>query len=201
MNEQKTLEYIDHPGLPPDIWTAACVLDVQVNSAGYGKEQRKMEKTAGRKLISGIAAGKLGIETLVIDAADHQKPVAVCDGMPVHISISHSGEVLCGVVSEDRVVGIDLEKMSREINPDLKGRIIHPDESRIAENLSPLQLWTLKEASLKWSGSGLRTAMNRVCLLKKEGPRFWMKLPDGRHLELCSFNWRGYWMSVAYDIC
>lgn len=64
------------------------------------------------------------------------------------ISLSHTPEWGAAVIGEAKnfiSVGIDIEPLERIVKPMILERISHPDDL----NLSPLSLWTLKEASFK----------------------------------------------------
>src|SRR5690625_5677485 len=107
--------------------------------------------------------------------------------------------MICGVISPHRSVVVVIESIRRDVHPGLKRRISHPSEVERVHELPALQLWTLKEAALKWCGSGLRTAMNRVCVVDARNPFCRLQLPDKRGVSLYSRRFGDRWLSVAYS--
>lgn len=78
---------------------------------------------------------------------------------PVQFSLSHSGGYVCVALSDQRV-GVDLECV-RPIRNGLPARVLAPEELRQVAKLSDetaafFRFWTLKEAYLKYTGTGLR---------------------------------------------
>lgn len=194
----KTVEFISQPELPSDIRVAVRWRqrgDTSLRGPEMGRERERRE---GRELIRDAIKEYLGEGHLTIRTETGGKPYARLDGQPVHISISHNPLMICGVISRHRIVGVDLESVRREVHPGLKERITHPAESDAVRDLSAIQLWTLKEAALKWCGSGLRTAMNRLCVVNGQAPNFQLELPDQRAVTLCSLRYQDHWLTVAY---
>lgn len=201
MNREQKAEFIDHSSIAGDIWIAVRAVgkSSDLSPSGNRSVTRREEKAAGRSLISDIVAERLGEENLKIESAENQKPFASYNGRPVQISIAHTRNMICAAVSERKRLGIDLEPVQREVNPRLRKRILHQNESEVLQKIPTLQLWTIKEAALKWLGSGLRTDMNSVHVVSAENPLFHMKFPDGRHAVVCSFEYSSHWISIAYD--
>jgi 4'-phosphopantetheinyl transferase len=82
-------------------------------------------------------------------------------GLPVHFSLSHSGEfVLCAI--SEKAVGCDIQQSKQ---PDLKlaKRYFAAGEIRLLENAPALfyRLWVLKESFGKAQGSGLNERVLR----------------------------------------
>ena len=78
----------------------------------------------------------------------------------VRFSISHCQKAVAVAVADDIEVGIDVESR-RKVSPDLIQRVCTSDElATIAESNDPemtfLQQWTRKEASLKVGGEGIK---------------------------------------------
>lgn len=195
----KSLHFIRQPELPADIrivvrWRQNDTMPL--NSMVNGRERERRE---GRQLIKDAISEYLGTGRLTIRTEEGGKPYASLDDQPVHISISHNPWMICGVISPYRSVGVDLESIRRDVHPALKRRISHPSEDEGVHGLPALQLWTLKEAALKWCGSGLRTAMNRVCVVDARSPFFRLQLPDKRIVSLYSLRFQDHWVSVAYS--
>lgn len=83
-------------------------------------------------------------------------------GLPVHFSISHSGDMAVCVVS-DNEIGIDIEKI-RDINPRICERFATKEETEYIRNFKNglFEIWTLKEAYFKCIGTGLNKDIKNV---------------------------------------
>ncbi len=93
------------------------------------------------------------------------------DGKPylldsdVHYNISHSGEmVLCAL--HDTPVGVDIEHM-RRVSTNVPDRIMSPEEKLIYDLTDDqctlfFQIWTLKEAYIKYLGVGMRMPLHTI---------------------------------------
>ncbi len=97
----------------------------------------------------------IDINSLEIEKGEHGKPYF--KNLPdFHFNISHSGELLAVAISRSPV-GIDIEK-KREFNPKIAKRF-HPQEASYinAKDCDSrfLEVWTKKEACLKYFGTGL----------------------------------------------
>ena len=81
----------------------------------------------------------------------------------LHFNISHSKTHMAIAIS-DKPVGIDLEPI-RRYKPALVRRVFHEEETAYLESLSALwqdeaftRLWTLKEAYVKYTGTGIASS-------------------------------------------
>lgn len=90
----------------------------------------------------------------LIEIADSNKPLLVDEAF--HFSISHCGHFAAAIVSENKVVGIDVEMVRSKIE-----LIKHKFLSRREQQLLPEEgaqlltlLWSCKEAVYKWYGKG-----------------------------------------------
>lgn len=116
-------------------------------------EKLRLEDDKKRALAANIAARRAVSDFLGVDAdkvkityADCGKPI--CDGC--FISLSHSGDfAVCAVF--DSPVGVDIEKLSRNINLELSDKIcVNLSELTFACNTERLiELWSVKEACFK----------------------------------------------------
>lgn len=190
---------VENPRLPDDIIVGVQVLLEDSSQPTVLQDYRKAERNVGRELIRRLVREEIGEDEFVIFGSPNQKPQGMYDGNPLNISISHVGGLIGGVISEKRVCGLDLEKTDRRVHPDLKKRILHPEEEKLVEGRIPvLQLWTIKEAALKWCGTGLRTAMSNICITDIDSPVYHAVFNDGKQTEICSFEYHQHWMSIAY---
>lgn len=154
---------------------------------------------------------------VMLERPENERPRLFLGASELPISISHTRGIAGIAVSlhpiehhpsNPTAIGIDIERADRIVAPALLSRMRHPDEELDAMGASAIQLWTLKEAALKWLGTGLRTPMNSVRLtsLQKEGTpegiclRFKARFSTGNQVELCSFRFMSYWISTAFDV-
>ena len=79
-----------------------------------------------------------------------------------HFNLSHSGPWVALAVGEERV-GVDVEcfRESRNVEA-LAKRYFTPEEQAFVGSSQGrfLEIWTAKEARLKWEGTGLRTKLD-----------------------------------------
>ncbi len=113
---------------------------------------------AGRALLARLYREETGQDCPEIHVAPRGKPYF--PDSPLYFSISHtSRHVFCALSPVP--VGIDAEERDRTVRPALADRILSPAE-RARLDTAPdrrealLRLWVLKEASVKFSGEGIR---------------------------------------------
>lgn len=148
--------------------------------AAMRAHQRAEQFAAGRWLARRLLAVTFGGDASewALSAAEDSPPLAThtsgAVGMPVFVSIAHSGDHLACAVS-DMPVGVDIEALQprrhldtlieattteaeRAALPDLL-----PDSNDAARLAAFIQLWTLKEAWIKCHGGNLfQTMMGHV---------------------------------------
>ena len=117
--------------------------------------EKQAQKIAAHHLCRSSISEFCGIpETdIILARTEYGKPYA--EGLPVHFSVSHSGDYAVCAVSENEI-GIDIEKI-RKINPNLSTRFASENETEyISSHENGLfEIWTLKEAYFKCIGTGL----------------------------------------------
>lgn len=125
------------------------------------------------------------------------KPVSsTLNGDLMGVSISHSQEVLAAALNRSGEIGIDIERTDRKVPEKLLTRILHPQES--LDKSSPIiQIWTLKEAVLKCTGTGLRTNMNSIFLRRQHENLFITEFLN-KPISVVSFEKNNHWFSIAY---
>ena len=125
------------------------------------------------------------------------KPFGVVDGLNVGVGISHCPSLLvCGIHTHGDI-GLDVEPGNRILHPALRDRICHPEESTLLpDDLCCIRMWTIKEAALKFLGTGLRMAMSKIRLDMIEEHRFRAETGVDT-LEIFSFLFREHWIAVA----
>jgi len=162
--------------------------------------RRRQEQSDGDKLTEKAAVKYLNARSLNISRTEGEKPVAWDDeGKQVFISRSHTTSMLAAAVSRTCEVGIDIEHKNRNIHYGLANRIRHREEpADLYEPQDVLRLWTIKEAALKWHGSGLRTRMSSVCVSAESENQFHAHFDNGMIVKICSFADDEHLISVAY---
>jgi phosphopantetheinyl transferase len=190
--------YINHPLLPPEVKLAAVQLNNSSEVERGRQEFRGYQKKIGRKLINKVISANFGSGQCHIFSEESGKPYARLNDGLLQISIAHCSGMVCGAVSENRVLGVDIEHSERNCYPGLRDRLKSSAEESKINNISTLQLWTVKEAALKWSGTGLRTPMNKIIIKDIENSLFTIEFPDQNRISICSFYFKGFWLSVAY---
>lgn len=125
------------------------------------------------------------------------KPYGIIEGRTVGVSITHCRDLLVTALHVNGEIGIDVEACSRKMHPRLHERICHPDERNyLPEDLCCIRMWTIKEAALKYLGTGLRMAMNKIKLKMEQEHLFRAETGDA-DLLLYSFLFRDHWIAVA----
>ena len=94
----------------------------------------------------------------------------------IQFNISHSKDMLCIVVAQDKDVGVDIEFKDRNINTEELQSIVLSHEETLYINSLKFQeekldffyrIWTLKESALKALGCGLSYPANQINLIDK----------------------------------
>ena len=129
---------------------------------------------------------------------DTGKPYGLLDGRQVGVGISHCRSLLICSLYTDGETGVDVEPCDRTLHPSLYRRICHPDEyDKVPDELCGIRLWTVKEAVLKYLGTGLRMAMNKIKLEMVDEFRFRVEIgPD--IITIASFTFHKHWIAVAF---
>jgi phosphopantetheinyl transferase len=123
------------------------------------------------------------------------KPTAIVRGKPCGISISHSKEFLVCAINLSGEVGVDLERCDRIVHNRLFIRMQHPAED-FAHSVDPIRVWTMKEAVLKLTGTGLRTNMNTVNLHQINEELFSTE-HQNYDIRVSSTEYKLHWLSIA----
>lgn len=123
-----------------------------------------------------LVRARYGLEDreLVIIRDEYGKPFFQ-DCPHLHFNISHTeGLMVCGL--SDKILGLDVERLT-PYRPALVNRYFSPDERAYVLKEEPgrdrrfTELWTLKEAWLKWRGTGIRTPLEFFNILEKKSLR------------------------------
>lgn len=129
---------------------------------------------------------------------DTGKPFGLLDGRQVGVGITHCRSLLVCALHTEGEIGIDVEHCDRLMHPALRKRISHPDEQQfLPDELCNIRLWTVKEAVLKFMGTGLRRAMNKIKLDMADDYCFKTELEE-ETVKVASFPFRNHWVAVAF---
>lgn len=82
--------------------------------------------------------------------------------MDLHFSVSHTkNDVAIAVAAFP--LGLDLEFIQDQYPQSIEKRLVHPDDQLKVENARQFyQLWSIKEAFVKYTGQGLRLPLNEI---------------------------------------
>lgn len=164
--------------LTPADWEAAAAAAGQADAA-LGRDTSRLPEAARRRHVAGwwlackllTEATGVPLSQLRLAADVHGKPV--CQNGPVGFSISHAGDrVLCAV--HEGAVGADIE-VFRAVSPALLRRVCTPAERAYVQPagavlpLRFLEVWTAKEAYVKYTGRGLGAGLKTVIAANEAG--------------------------------
>lgn len=108
-------------------------------------------------------------EKIEIKKGEHSKPYAL--NIPAHFNISHSGNYVVLAIS-DRPIGVDLE-LIEDFSAIVAKKLLNEDELKYVSEIGSqkkkslmqrcfYEIWTAKEAYLKYIGSGLSGGINAL---------------------------------------
>lgn len=124
------------------------------------------------EFVSEIAAEKHNTpkSALILSKGAHGKP-SFENLRDFHFNISHSGELQVIAVS-DQPIGVDIEKL-KTVNLNIANRFCKDELDYITErdsNYRLLEIWTKKEAYLKYLGEGLHGGLKSFSVFKTDIP-------------------------------
>ncbi len=117
---------------------------------------KRLQHFAGRYLLEILHPG---FPFHLIEIAESKKPL-LSNG-EIHFSISHCGDYAAVIISENKLVGIDVELVTPKIEL-VKERFLTESELNLSANYELLTtkykiltlFWSTKEAIFKWYGKG-----------------------------------------------
>lgn len=158
-----------------------------------------VESESGRKLLRLMIDRRFNHAKPHFRTPKYEKPIARVGKDVISVSFTHTKTGVAAVASARWVVGIDMEWAGRVASPHLSERMKHPAEPlKFYENHPIIQIWTMKEASLKAIGTGLRKPMNSVCLEQVSEHLFSVTFFNGTIATLCSFPLNDQWLSICF---
>ena len=159
-----------------------------------------LESHQGNVLIKEMAGLWYGEVNPKILTPKFEKPRLWVNGNELSVSFSHTRKAISAAMSQNHTVGCDMEFISREVSSSLVKRIQHPDEENsLYTTISPVRIWTLKEAGLKMIGTGLRKPMNGVRIFQETQHLFVVEFHDGKRAKICSFQHEEHWISICFQ--
>lgn len=114
----------------------------------------------------------------------------------IGVSISHTKRLFLVGINRIGEIGIDIESIDRKTHHNLTERIKNQYDSYLTP-IASLQVWTIKEAVLKLTGSGLRTNMNKLAIQQKSTILFHV-FHENLDISIVSFKHSGCWISIAW---
>lgn len=144
-------------------------------------------------------ADSLFEEKLDIVTEKYEKPMARRGDGTISVSFSHTNSAITAAISEEYVVGVDMESIERDVNERLINRMKHPGESGVLyRNHAPIKIWTMKESALKMIATGLRKPMNGLKIEEITDSQFEVEFYNGVKSKICSFQQNRHWISICY---
>jgi len=138
---------------------------------------KRLQHLAGRYLLWLLDPG---FPLHLIEIAGSNKPLLANEAF--HFSISHCGNFAAAIISENEVVGIDVELVQSKIEY-IKHKFLSAEEQKLlpAVNVQLLTLlWSCKEAVYKWYGRGGVDFKNHIVI--KE-----ISISDDQGMVTCAF--------------
>lgn len=167
--------------------------------AAFTNEKRRCEYISTRYLLRKlIGSAGLNPDRISTHKDELGKPYGLYEGEHMYMSIAHTDNKILCALSMQADIGVDIERADRKTGERLRARILQPEEEKQLGHVESIRLWTIKEAAVKLSGSGLRTNLNEVPVTPIGGDRFLAIFNDEKTARICSFKHKNYWIAVAY---
>lgn len=144
-----------------------------------------------------MVSERLGCEMTALHWAEEAGGKPYFEHCPLAFSVSHAGDyVLCAV--HETAVGADIE-VPRFVRPALTAQMAQPAEAayitadETAQAARFLEVWTAKEAYVKYTGQGLSAGLRSVTAADENG-----LLPQINGRTLHSVTTEAYTIAVVY---
>ncbi len=143
-------------------------------------------------------------DQIEIKKGKHGKPYVL--NLPAHFNISHSGNYTVVAIS-DRPIGVDLE-IIRDFSAILAKKLFNEDELKYISGSGPsrkksvmqqcfYQIWTAKEAYLKYIGTGISGGVNSLSF-KLDGDKL---IPNSKDIKLTyDYSIPGAIIAIVTDV-
>ncbi|MEX0843871.1 MAG: 4'-phosphopantetheinyl transferase superfamily protein [Balneolaceae bacterium] len=167
---------------------------------GFKNPKRKAEFLSARYLFHALLNEmNLTHNEIEILKESTGKPYAIYNGETIHVSFSHSPEKVFCAISHRFNIGLDVEHTNRTINKAVVKRILNENEWNVVGEEDPIKLWTIKEAAVKCLGTGLRTNLKDLTIVKKGKKRFSVRFNNENMFEICNFKQSDHQIALAYQ--
>jgi 4'-phosphopantetheinyl transferase len=160
-------------------WQQLLSSDEQARAARFHFDRDRQTYTATRAWLRTILARYLGSKPtdLVFRYSDKDKPSLALPGNRLEFNVSHSGSRALLAFARGRLVGVDVEHIREDFDPQaLAHRFFSADEQRALATLDPedhyagfFRCWTRKEAYIKAIGTGLSLPLNQFDVSLRPG--------------------------------
>lgn len=197
----------DVPWLPNDLMLSWAHIKEYKNTDIPFLDLQLIEKSGNRKRINEHISSRVLLAELLIKGGidpnkvnlkktEQGKPYALIADEELHVSFSHSSDWVCCAVSIKHDIGIDCEPLVREVNPRIFSRILDDSEMSLLKEISPLAIWTMKEAVVKCIGTGIRSSLQRY-RIRRKGELFYVNW-EGKTIHIYSFVRENHQLAVAW---
>lgn len=171
---------------------------------GFAQDKRRREFILGRAAARLLLSERLGVHPVSVPLHVAESGAVLVTNASINVSIAHSGDHAVAAAAS-RQVGVDIETITPR-HSGLHRYMLHPDEHDLLHSL-PLDLdrarilfWTLKEATLKAMGTGLRFSPKKLLLdIELETETAVVHVEDGRYWHARFEEWDGYYVAVAFE--
>lgn len=116
----------------------------------------------------------------------------------LYISIAHSMGLAVAARS-DKLVGVDVEPVDRQITPALRKYVLAEIEKDIFTDTETIVVWVVKEAALKLSGRGVVSPPRSLVQIEGRTQNVYRCIAEKRRLQVSTFSRFGYIIAVAYE--
>lgn len=158
---------------PPDEherWWSILAVDELERAVRFRREHDRDRFVAAHGLLRTILAryAQQQPDALIFQRGAYGKP-ALAGGTGLQFSLSHAGDIVAVAVARSRAVGIDVERIRRDLPyRQMAARFFAPDEIAMLQRLpADVQIaaffacWTRKEAYVKATGEGMARPLSR----------------------------------------
>lgn len=165
----------------------------------FTNERRKHEYLTSRMLFRELLSETdWDYPEIKLEKNDMGKPVVIPMESGIHISFSHSNELVVCAISRAYDIGVDVESKNRVINERVVRRILSEREWEIYTQEDPIKLWTVKESLVKSLGTGFRTNLNQLEVTLRQNNQFSAVLDEDVKLMGVYMEVNNHGLSIAF---
>lgn len=164
---------------------------------------------ATRLLLRQLLGAYSGLAPAALSFAQHPQGKPYVLQVPLAFNLSHSGNTAILAISQERLLGVDVEQWQRPRNYlALAEHFFAPQESAWLRSLTEAEqaiqfyrLWTLKEALLKAQGCGIANNLAQLCFVATDTQ---LQLHPAARLNgqpLAAHHWQLHQWQLAPNTC